>query len=335
MTILVKISLIFLLGGLLPGFFWTSFFSRPSPNAPTILLTIPLSATSEDVADMLKREGLLLCKSCYRFYARFDSAARYPRPGTYPLSFGMNYRALARQFAIGPAREEVEIKIIEGWSLADEAEALKSYGVDPSVFFQRLTVKAWKSEYDFLKPLADDATLEGYLFPDTYRVWKDQLPQGLIKKQLDRFATRTTRLRAETQKQGRVFHDVITLASIVEKEVAKPEDRKVVAGIFWNRLRENMPLQSDATINYITRKGRTRPTLEELDVASPYNTYRNRGLPPGPISNPGIDALEAVVAPAQTAYRYFLTNENGTTYFARTFEEHIRNRQKAFGKKNY
>jgi UPF0755 protein len=162
-------------------------------------------------------------------------------------------------------------------------------------------------------------------------VWKDQLPQGLIKKQLDAFATRAFRLIEGAEKQGRTLNEVVTLASIVEKEVANPEDRKIVAGIFWNRLQSGMPLQSDATVNYVTHAGRTRPTIIDLAVESAYNTYAHRGLPPGPICNPGADALEAALNPAKTPYRYFLTDANGKTYFARTLEEHILNRKMAFG----
>ena len=121
------------------------------------------------------------------------------------------------------------------------------------------------------------------------------------------------------------------LASIVEKEVAQPKDRPIVAGIFWNRLRDGMPLQSDATITYITKSGRTRSTLVDLASDSPFNTYRNTGLPPGPISNPGEDALDAALHPAVTPYRYFLTDAKGKIYFAQTLDEHILNRRRAFG----
>ncbi len=312
-------------------FFWPSFFSHPSSGAPTVPFTIRPSATVEEVAKTLKSAGVFACQSCYLAYARFDSAARHPKPGIYQIKQDTNARALARMFAIGPARAEVEIKIIEGWSLKDEAEALKEYGVDPTVFFNESKVDSLKSEYDFLKQLADGTTLEGYLFPDTYRVWKDQLPQSLIRKQLEAFSRHATPLIKDANQQGRTLHDVVTLASIIEKEVAKPEDRKLVAGIFWNRLREKMPLQSDATVNYVTHASRARPTLSDLATASPYNTYQQKGLPPGPISNPGADAIEAALHPPRTAYRYFLTDAHGKTYVAKTFEEHIRNRWRAFG----
>ncbi len=188
-----------------------------------------------------------------------------------------------------------------------------------------------KGDFPFLKELPAGASLEGYLFPSTYRVWKDQLPLGLVRKQLDEFANWQSNSAADIQKQGMSLPDLVTLASIVEKEVANPQDRKIVAGIFLRRLREGMPLQSDATVNYLTRSGRARSTAKDLEVDSPYNTYKYKGLPPAPIGNPGQAALDAVLHSTDLGYRYFLTDDKGKTYFAKTLEEHVQNRRTAFG----
>jgi len=304
-----------------------AWVSSPKSDAGNIRITIPSNANGQSVAAILKEKGILTSTVGYRLYAFFDSSATHPKAGDYTVQPGMSYRTLARQFFFGPEREEIEVKIIEGWSLDDEASLVT--GLDAA--WETPLVSEWVADYPFLSSLSRKATLEGFLFPDTYRVWKDQLPQGLIKKQLDAFATRAFRLIEGAEKQGRTLNEVVTLASIVEKEVANPEDRKIVAGIFWNRLQSGMPLQSDATVNYVTHAGRTRPTIIDLAVESAYNTYAHRGLPPGPICNPGADALEAALNPAKTPYRYFLTDANGKTYFARTLEEHILNRKKAFG----
>ncbi len=305
---------------------------RVSSNAtPQVQISISPKSDARSVADLLAAQGIIDSSSGYVLYSFFDSSAQYPISGAYAVRRGMSYRTLARMFTIGPAREEIEIKIIEGWSIKDEQESLKGYGVDPKVFLNESKVDSLKFEFSFLQPLANGTTLEGYLFPDTYRVWKDQLPRSVIKKQLDAFASRAQRLIEDAKRQGRSLHDIVILASIIEKEVAKPEDRQIVAGIFWNRLRDGMPLQSDATIGYLTKSGRTRSTLDDLAIDSPFNTYRNKGLPPGPISNPGDGALDAALHPAITSYRYFLTDAKGKTYFAKTLEEHIRNRRRAFG----
>lgn len=227
-----------------------------------------------------------------------------------------------------PVREEISMTIIEGWNTQDITKALEDKGVDvqPSDFFaDRFVVDA-----PFLNALPLNATLEGYLFPETYRVWKDELPDALFKKQLETFSERTQGFEEEAKKQGRSLNDVVILASIVEREVSAQTDRSIVAGIFMNRLKAGIPLQSDATVNYVTGAGRTRPTLDDLKSDSLYNTYRHAGLPPGPISNPSEASLQAALHPAVTPYHYFLTDPEGKIYFAKTLNEHIKNRNKAF-----
>lgn len=228
-----------------------------------------------------------------------------------------------------PKREEVSITVIEGWTVQDIQRTLQGLGVDvvPSDFF----ASAFMSDAPFLKGLSPTTSMEGYLFPDTYRVWKDELPNALILKQLREFAEKTEGFEAEAQKQGRSFREVVILASILEKEVRNPEELPIVAGIFMNRLKRGMLLQSDATLNYVLQTGQSRLTAGDLKNTSPYNTYKYGGLPPGPISNPGKPALDAALHPAKTEYLYFLTDSSGKTYFARTLEEHIRNRYRAFG----
>lgn len=304
-----------------------AWFSTPKSDAPKVVVEIPAHTDAAGVAMILVDKGVLTTNYGYEVYARIDSSANKPKAGTYTIQPGMNYRKLARTFFFGPEREEVEVKIIEGWTLADEEKVVKDLGAS----WKTPLASDWKADYSFLASIPKDATLEGYLFPDTYRVWKDQLPESLIKKQLDAFATRASKISDEAKKQGRTLHEVVTLASIVEKEVATPEDRTIVAGVFWNRLQIGMPLQSDATVNYVTHAGRTRPTAKDLAVESAYNTYKNKGLPPGPISNPGADALDAALFPQRTEFKYFLTDKDGKTYFARTLDEHIANRRKAFG----
>lgn len=323
----LNIFLFFVLLGTVAFSWWfvpRAWLRTPPGDAPAVTISIAQREDAKSVADELQKIGVIDSAAGYVLYSVADGSADHPKIGTYRVRPGMSYRTLARMFALGPEREEVAITVIEGWNLADEAKVLGGDEIGP--------VDSWRSSYDFLRGLPDGTSLEGYLFPDTYRVWKDQLPQSLIKKQLDAFASRATKIADDARTQGRTLRDVVILASIVEKEVAKPEDRAIVAGIFWNRLQSGMALQSDATVNYVTNAGRTRPTTDDLATVSPYNTYRNRGLPPGPISNPGADALEAALHPAKTDYRYFLTDANGKTYFAKTFEEHQQNRLKAFGK---
>lgn len=157
-----------------------------------------------------------------------------------------------------------------------------------------------------------DENLEGYLFPDTYRFYKKSTALQVIKKMQDNF----------NAKVGEINYDDLILASIVQKEVSNQEDMKKAAGIFLKRLKANMPLQSDATINFITGKNLIQPSIEDTKTASPYNTYLNLGLPLKPISNPGLKAINAVRNPEETDYWYFLTPPGMPTIYSKTLEEH-------------
>lgn len=140
----------------------------------------------------------------------------------------------------------------------------------------------------------------------------------------------TPEMRAEIKKQGRTVYQVLTLASIVEKEMFGYESRRQVAGVFYNRLKIGMPLQSDATVNYITGKGMTRPTIADTKIDNRYNTYKYYGLPPGPICNPSIESIKAVIYPASNNYLYFLTTPDNQIIFSKTMDEHLKNQYKYF-----
>ena len=173
---------------------------------------------------------------------------------------------------------------------------------------------------------------EGYLFPDTYRFYKYATPQDAILKMKENFRHKATE---EILFNGKVFpdaervkNDIIIIASILEEEVKSTEDRKIVAGILWKRLAKGMGLNVDSALTYVLGKTSAELTESDLKFDSPYNTYRYRGLPPTPISNPGIDAMMAAINPTATKYFYYLTGMDGKTYYAETLEGHALNKQK-------
>ena len=291
------------------------------------------------VAELLQIKGVISSAQGYRVYSWFSGEARHPRSGSYDLHPGLSYHQLARLLNRGPGRVESELRTIEGWSLDDEAAYLESQNnIKPADFYalagsppdQSSMEARWRTEFPFLKNLPADRTLEGYLFPETYRVWDDLLPEALIRKQLAEFQQRTAGVELSADNRPLVSLDqVITLASIVEKEVSTDKDRKLVAGIFLRRLRDGMALQSDATLNYVTHSGRIQANEQDLLRDSPYNTYRHKGLPPGPICNPSQNAIEAVLKPAPSNYYYFLADKQGKVLYAATLEEHKANRYRA------
>jgi len=169
------------------------------------------------------------------------------------------------------------------------------------------------------------------LFPDTYRVFRDASISDIVKKILDNFNQKlTSELRFEIKSQGKNIHQILTLASILEKEVSTDQDRKLVAGIFYKRLELGMPLQADSTVNYVTGKDSSRASAKDLEIDSPYNTYKYRGLPPGPISNPGISSILAAIYPSSNNYLYFLTTPDGQVIYNETHDQHVIDKAKYY-----
>lgn len=309
---------------------------------PRVGPVVPVSISSADlqtVTRQLSEAKIITNPWLFRLYAAFDWRTDRLKPGGYELRPGTPYSDLIAELIRGVPKTEVRAKIIEGWTVTDiERSLVQEFGVTATnvqaVIGERADARrfdpAWREEFSFLKALPADRSLEGYLFPDTYRVWKEQLPEGLIRKQLQTFQQEVTSLPlTEKSLPLKSLDDVIRLASIVEKEVATEADRRLVAGVFLTRLREGMPLQSDATIQYVTQSGRSRSTAADLRLASDFNTYRVKGLPPAPICNPSLSAIRAVLDPDVRGYRYFLTDAAGKVYYAKTLQEHAQNRVKA------
>ncbi|MCX6701950.1 MAG: endolytic transglycosylase MltG [Candidatus Zambryskibacteria bacterium] len=166
---------------------------------------------------------------------------------------------------------------------------------------------------------------EGYLFPDTYFISKTAKSMDVINMMKENFEVKINSVSGIATSTHKL-KDIIIMASILEGE-ALPKDRNIVAGILWKRLEMGMPLQVDSTFAYINGKNTYELTLDDLKIDSPYNTYKYRGLPPGPISNPGLEAIISAINPIKTKYLYFLTEKDGTIHYAKTFEEHKRNKE--------
>ncbi len=268
-------------------------------------------------------------------------------------SIGIGIKYQRRQERLRKAEEakklkapEVNVTIIEGWNLEEIGSYLEKQGLVSKKDFL-LTQKSYNSSaYDFLTSKPKTQGLEGFLFPDTYRVLKPETPgtttaAQVIKRALDNFDLKLTeKMREDIKSSGLSLYEIVTLASIIEKETGRnvqttagkeqlQEERKMVAGVFYNRLNSGVALQSDATINYITNKNEPAVTLEDTQIDSPYNTYKYQGLPPGPICNPSLSSLIAAIYPTATDYFYFLHKQpSGEIVYSRTFEEHIENKNR-------
>lgn len=228
------------------------------------------------------------------------------------------------------------VTVIEGWRLAEIADALAAQGVSRDEFLAAATAGPY--DFDFLADLEPGESLEGYLFPATYPIGTLQEPSQIVRDMLGAFEQNIPAdVRQKGADLGLTLREVVTLASIIEREATLPDERPIMAQVFLSRLRLGIPLEADPTVQYavadpesVAQYGywKRELTRTDLETPSPYNTYRYRGLPPGPICSPGRDSILAVVNPADTNYLYFVAKPDGSHAFAETLEEHLENVEK-------
>ncbi|NCN07509.1 endolytic transglycosylase MltG [Candidatus Falkowbacteria bacterium] len=312
-------------------YFLIDIFTPNSKDKSDIYFDIKIGETLNDVSDDLLSQDLIRHKFIFELYTKLKGQQSKIVAGNHALSKNMSMIDVLRIITTGTSlSNESVITIIEGWRAEEIADYLeKNDIVLKSEFLTAIAIDDWRDQYDFL---ADVKTknLEGFLFPDTYRIFSDATVEDIIRKMLDNFDSKLTdQTKADIVSQGKNIFDVVTLASIIEREVPNDADKKMIADVFLKRLKDGIALQSDATVNYVTGYGRSQPTYDDLKIDSLYNTYKYRGLPPGPISNPGVGSIEAVVYPTRNAHYYFLTTkDDGTVIYSQTYEEHLRNKAK-------
>jgi len=323
----------------LSGFFlWQGIYSPKNTSLEKeVIFNIEKGEGSRDIALNLEKEGLIRWGPVLRVYVLIKGVPGKLQAGSYLLSPSMNISEIVEKFVKGEAIKE-KIIIIEGWNLRDigfylenkgmfQAEELWEIAGFPATDYSKVkdlpTPKDFSSEYDFLEEKPKNIGLEGYLFPDTYETNKMVDIEEIVRKMLNNFDKKlTSELKEEINKQGKTIFEIITIASLIEKEVKTKEDKELVSGVLWKRLKNGIPLQIDSTISYITGKQTTKISREETKIDSPYNTYKYRGLPLGPISNPGLESILTAVYPESSNYWYYLSTPEGETIFSKTLEEH-------------
>ncbi len=229
------------------------------------------------------------------------------------------------------------VTVVESWRLDEIADALASQGVSKEEFLAAARVR--NLPFDFLQGLRASDSLEGYLFPATYPIRQRDKVEDIVSRMLQGFQEKVPQeVRQRAAASGLSLHDVVTLASIIEREAKVPTERPIMAQVFLSRLRQGIPLEADPTVQYAVASDpasvqqygywKQELTRADLETPSPYNTYRQQGLPPGPICNPGLASILAVVQPSNTDYLYFVAKPDGSHAFASTLEEHQRNIEK-------
>ncbi len=303
-------------------------------------LTIPASEDNKEVlfevkkgdgvveiARSLKDKGLVRYPWLFVGYTFYKGMSKNLKSGQYLLRANMTIPKIADFMSRGETGEW-QVTFPEGFSFQQMARRLADKGIVTYEDFIN-KVKNGKFDYEFLSDKPEGVSLEGYLFPDTYKFSLEVTPHQIIDKMLSNFDNKLTlQMREDIKNRGLTIYEAVTFASIIEKEVASDEDRKIVADIFYKRLDSGQHLQSCATVEYILGENKERLSYEDTQVESPYNTYLHPGFPPGPICNPGISALEAIIYPTSTEYLYFFSTPDDQIIYSQTFEEHQKNQQK-------
>lgn len=302
----------------------------PSNTPLPLAVEIPLGSKTVEIATAFSRAKVLGSPFLFLVAVRLRGADGRLLAGEYAFPKGQSPLGLVRALETGRYRSnEVTVTVPEGFTRQQIAARLAGAGVVGQAEFLAATETPSAEIAAAVSGLPSGATLEGYLFPDTYRFLKRGEPEVVVRKFLNNFTAKRVKLPAASGSAvGHTFNDAVILASIVEREVKTDADRRLAVDIFWRRIALGIPLQSDATVNYVTGKGTVQPTLEDTAVNSPYNTYLHPGLPPGPIGNPGLASLRAALNPTPNDFLYFLTPPDGSTVFAKTFKEHQANKTK-------
>lgn len=306
--------------------------ARDDVGRSTYFIVEPAESV-DSIADRLEDEGLIRSPGYFRFRIRLQSKGDDIVAGRYRLDTAMSTTQIINAITSDNAAiaQEAEIQFIEGWRTEQYAEALVAAGLSFSVdeFMQATQDPKWNTEFAFLHTRPSGVALEGYLFPDTYNFRMDATPDDVIERLLTTFEERVTpEMIAEADAQGMTLHQIMTIASIIEREAAVATERGTIASVYYNRLERGMPLQADPTIQYqLGTPTEWWPELTAADVQrnGVYNTYLNPSLPPGPICNPSLASIEAALRPEQTPYIFFVATGDGTHAFAETLEEHERN----------
>lgn len=288
---------------------------------------IPPGAGSRAIGDRLVAAGVVRDDASYRAALWMSGQGRHLKAGEYRFDRAMTPFEAIDKIARGDVFV-ISLTFPEGLTIAEMAKLFESHGLGPARGF--VTAAGDAEPIRALDPAARD--LEGYLFPDTYALPRHTTAAQLMRLAVARFEHLfTPDLRRDAAARHLTVRQAVTLASIVEKEASRPDERPQIAGVYVNRLRLGMPLQCDPTVIYaLQRAGKYTGNLrrDDLGFDSPYNTYRYPGLPPGPIASPGRASLEAAVHPAANEYLYFVSRNDGSHEFARTLDEHNRNVQK-------
>ncbi len=308
----------------------------PAGNDPRLVpFTVHPGETPADIGRHLQAQGLIQDAELFRLRVKQRGVGERLEAGEYELQATMTLDEIINKLQRGRLRATT-ITIPEGWRLEQVAEYLSQQNIGSQQDLLRLARSSqFDSGFAWLRERPAGSALEGYLFPDTYQIEATATISDVTLLLLQNFDRRVTPQMRQQAAAKYSLYEVLTVASLVEREAVKAEERPIIASVYLNRLSKNMALEADSTVQYALGYQPEKNTwwrrlsVEQLrQVESPYNTYLRRGLPPGPICSPGLASIQAVLQPAKTEYLYYYAKGDGSHAFAKTFEEHLENQQK-------
>ena len=311
-------------------FGWIQISSGPvdKKDTSTIVVDIPAGSSTGSIAEVLKDNGTVKNTFVFKIKSKLGGYDGTYKAGQYAVNKAMSMKEQMEMIKSGETVGQV-FTVLEGNTLEKDSKIVEKAGIVTADAFLKEAAEG-KFDYKFLKGIPNRANrLEGFLYPDTYQVSMDADAHEVIDTMLKQFdKVFTDEYYAQAKKMNRSVLEIMTVASIVEREAKTVEDKKNVASVIYNRLDINMPLQMDSILAYITGEEKIKASLADTQVESEYNPYTNRGLPPGPICSPGKDAIEAALYPSDTKYLYFVATEklDGTNVFSETYDEFLKDK---------
>ena len=324
-TALIIFFVIIILGFLSALFYYSSQIRNfQTQNKDTVDFEIKKGEGFVIIVDNLSKENIIDKPLILKLYLFISGDAKKLQAGSYEIEPSLTLQELVQKFVKGKVSEN-KLVILEGWRLAQIEEALAKKGMVSQIEFNKASNLDYSvlDEFKQLDPKFTGKALEGFIFPDTYRFTKDDKASDILKTCFENFKKQTSNFQL-LQKSNFSPYDVLILASIVEREVKSFSDRKLVASVFINRLKRGMKLEADPTVQYAKDEDWPKITSSDYqNIDSPYNTYRNLGLPPTPICSPSLSSIKAVVEAPESSYIYFFNTQDGKTIFSEEFKEHL------------
>lgn len=320
-VLVILLILALLAGG---GFFAYNFFMGPVTLESDVELEIPEGSSSIAIGEILEANGVIKNELGFKVQLKLEKVGADLKAGTYTFEAGKyTLSDVIAKLLAGPPVVGVYVTIPEGYNQAQIIDTLEEAGLVTEAEFLDAATNI-DFGYDYLPAVGDPLRLQGFLYPETYQFTTADSAETIIRVMLDQFdKIYTDEWRARVEEMGISTYEWVTMASIVEREAVVSEDRPIIAGVFYNRLEAGMNLQSCATVQYALGEVKSVLSNEDTQIESPYNTYQNPGLPPGPIASPGYESLYAALYPTETDYLFFVAKPNGAHIFSVTYDEHL------------